>query len=140
MKEHLAVSLLELRGAVLFLGIFGLLALILASIGLYGLMAYSIEKRRTEIAIRMAVGAQSSHVVKLIIKEGMTLTVVGLVFGLVLAFACGRALSSFLYGVSPADPLTMAVASLFLIGVAFVASFVPAWKAMHTDAMQALRS
>jgi predicted permease len=139
MKDHLSVSLLELRGAVLFLGIFGMLALVLASVGLYALMAYSVGKRRSEIAIRMAVGAQRSHVLKLILKEGMFLAAIGLTSGLAIAVACGRLLSAFLYGVSPADPATLGVTSVFLLAVAFIASFIPAWSAMRMDGVDALR-
>jgi putative ABC transport system permease protein len=140
MKDQLAVSLIELRGGALFMEIFGMMALALASIGLYGLMAYSVEKRKAEIAVRMAVGAESKHVLELILKEGMLLTLVGIGIGVIAVIASGRAVSSLLYGVSPFDPFTISVASLFLIGVALLAIFIPARKAMRTDPVEVLRS
>jgi predicted permease len=140
MEDQLAVSLMGLRGSALFMEIFGAIALILASVGLYGLMAYSVEKRRAEIAVRMAVGADNKDVLKLLIKEGMGLTLAGIGIGLVAAIGSSRALSSLLYGVSPFDPLAISIASSFLIGVSLLAILIPAWKAIHTDPALVLRS
>jgi predicted permease len=140
LKEHLGLSLIELRAAALFLGIFGGLALVLASIGLYGVVAYSTDKRKPEIAIRMAVGARSADVLKLIRKEGLLLTGIGLVFGVIVTFAAGRLLSFLLVGVNPADPITISSVALLLLIVSFFATLIPAWKATRNEPMNVLRS
>ena len=118
---------------------FGLLALLLASVGLYGLIAYSTVRRTSEIGIRMALGAHHREVFALVIGGALRLTALGVVIGLALAIAAGRAVSSMLYGVSAADPLTILGASLLMFGAATLAGFLPARRAMRVDPMVALR-
>ena len=118
---------------------FGLLALLLASVGLYGLIAYSTVRRTSEIGIRVALGAHQSEVFALVIGGTLRLTALGVVIGMALAIAAGHAVSSMLYGVSAADPLTILGASLLMFGAATLAGFLPARRAMRVDPMVALR-
>jgi ABC-type antimicrobial peptide transport system permease subunit len=108
-------------GASRLLGVFGLLALGLASVGLYGIMAYSLNQRRREIGVRMALGAGQVSVLRLILRQGMTLVISGVGLGLLLSFLIGRALSKFLYGGVGYDPVSLIGASLVLLTVATVA-------------------
>jgi predicted permease len=121
------------------LGVFGLLALSLASVGLYGIMAYSVNQRRREIGVRMALGAGQQSVLFLVLREGMAVVLAGVAVGVALAFVLGRALSRFLYGVSGSDPLSIAGASLALLLVAVVACYLPARSASRVDPLVALR-
>jgi predicted permease len=121
------------------LGIFGLLALGLASVGLYGIMAYSVSQRRREIGVRMALGAGQSDVSLFILRQGVVVVFSGIAVGAGLAFLLGRALSRFLYGVSPNDPLSVGGAALVLLVVAFVACYLPARSATRVDPLVALR-
>jgi macrolide transport system ATP-binding/permease protein len=121
------------------LGVFGLLALGLASVGLYGVMAYSVSQRRREIGVRMALGAGQNGVLKLVLRQGMTVVASGLAVGLMLALVLGRMLSRFLYGVSGSDPLSIGGASLVLLCVAFVACYLPARSATRVDPLVTLR-
>ena len=118
---------------------FGALALLLASIGLYGLLSYEVARRTREIGIRMALGAEQRDVTRLIILRGINLTLVGAGAGVVGGLALTRVLSSLLYGVKPTDPLTYVAASAILAAVALVASYIPAWRATKVDPMVALR-
>ena len=118
---------------------FGLLALLLASVGLYGLVAYSTVRRTAEIGIRMVLGAHHGEVLTLVIREALRLTALGVVIGLALALAAGRAVSSMLYGVSAADPLAILGASLLMFFAASLAGFLPARRASRVDPMVALR-
>ena len=122
------------------LGVFGFLALGLASVGLYGIVAYSVNQRRREIGIRMALGAAPGSVLGLILRQGMTLVVSGVGLGLVLSTLLGRALSKTLYGVGAIDPLSLGGASLVLLLVAFVACYLPARSASRADPLVALRT
>ena len=119
--------------------LFGALALLLASIGLYGLMAYAVSRRTSEIGIRMALGAERSDVRQMVLGEATRLVLTGIGIGLPLALAGARFLSSMLFALSPADPLTISAATLILLAVAAVASFVPARRASLVDPMVALR-
>jgi macrolide transport system ATP-binding/permease protein len=139
MTEHLGVALFELRAAAVLLSVFGLLALFLATSGLYGMMAYSVNQRKKEIGIRMALGAQRSDILKLIIREGMLLTLLGLIIGLAVAAGLTRLLSTLLYGVNAIDLSTYAIVTLLLAGVAFLSSLLPAREATKVDPIRALR-
>jgi predicted permease len=121
------------------LGVFGLLALGLASVGLYGIMAYSVNQRRREIGVRMALGASEGSVSLLILRQGMMVVLSGVALGVGLAVLLGRALSHFLYGVTGSDLLSLGAASLILLLVAFLACYLPARSASRVDPLVALR-
>ncbi len=121
------------------LGIFGLLALALASVGLYGILAYSVSSRQREIGVRMALGASRFDVLRLVLRQGMALVAIGVSLGLAISLLIGRAFSSMLFGLSPADPLSLLGASAVLLFVAALACYLPALAASRMDPMQALR-
>jgi ABC-type antimicrobial peptide transport system permease subunit len=123
----------------LLLTIFGAVALVLAAIGIYGLMAYSVQQRTQEIGIRMALGADRSTIRGLVVWNGMRLALVGVVLGIGAAFGLTRLIASFLFGVKSWDPLVFITVPLFLAGVALLAIWLPATRAAKLDPMQALR-
>ena len=120
-------------------GLLGFLATGLASIGLYGVMAYAVTERTKEIGIRMALGARRSSVLRMILFEGFALIITGVLVGLVLSVLGTRLMGSLLYGVSPTDPLTFFSVAVLLTMVALLACYVPARKATKVDPMVALR-
>jgi ABC-type antimicrobial peptide transport system permease subunit len=124
---------------VVLLAAFGLLALGLASVGLYGVMAYSVNRRQRELGLRMALGAEQAEVLRLVLRQGMTLVGIGIAVGLVISLLVGRALSRMLFGISAADPISLAGASVILIAVAALACYFPARSASQVDPMVALR-
>lgn len=140
LKEHLGTSLFPARMAAIALGSFGVLALILAAVGIYGVMSHVVAGRTREIGLRMALGAQLSDVQKLILKQGMFLAAIGSVCGLVIAFGGARMMKSLLYGISTSDPITFASVALLLFGIAFLACWVPARRASRVEPMIALRT
>jgi ABC-type antimicrobial peptide transport system permease subunit len=121
-------------------GIFSLLALVLAFVGIYGLMHYSVAQRTREIGIRMALGADRCGIVALIVRECLALAAMGLGAGLALNWFATRAISRLLYGVKDYDPVTLTLVSLVLVGAAVLAGFRPARRAASVDPMQALRT
>ncbi|MDQ8164912.1 MAG: ABC transporter permease [Gemmatimonadota bacterium] len=139
MDRHLGISLLPARLSGAVLGVFGLIGLVLAAIGMYGVMAYSVAQRTREIGIRMAIGAAASDVVQLVMKQGFRLVFIGGMIGLAGAFAVSRALASVLYGGGQNDVLTFIVVPVVLTSVAMLASWVPARRAANTDPLKALR-
>ena len=116
-----------------------LLGGVLAMVGIYGVMSYGVTQRTQEIGIRMALGAQTSDVLKLVIAHGMTLVVTGLVIGLISALALTRLMSGLLFGVSATDPVTFVIIGVLLSGVALLACYIPARRATKVDPMVALR-
>jgi predicted permease len=140
LEALLADTLARDRFLTLLFGVFGVLALVLAAVGLYGVLAYAVGQRRQEIGVRMALGARAADVVRMVLATGMTLTAIGIVLGLAAAFALSRLMASLLYGVQPADPATFAAAPLLLAAVAIAAAWVPAQRATRVDPMTALKS
>ena len=151
LDEHMAISSLgpvdELIGTVLFLpragaivfGLLGGLGLGLAALGLYGVLAYAVSQRTHEIGVRVAMGANRSDIVSLVIRQGLVLTGIGILIGVVAALASTRALSSILYGISPTDALTFATVILVLLGISALAAYLPARRATKLDPLDALR-
>src|SRR6185437_2633460 len=127
------------RMGVALLSVFGLLALGLANIGLYGILAYSVNQRKREIGLRMALGAAQASVLRLILKQGMSLVMTGVLIGLAAALLVGRLVSRMLYGVSAADPISVAGAAVVLLAVALLACYLPARWASRVDPLVALR-
>ena len=140
LKAMLDFMLYPQRMAAALIGVFGLIGLLLAGTGIYGILAYHVSQRTREIGIRMALGASATGVLRLVVAQGLTLTGVGIAAGLLVAFAATRLLSSMLYGVSATDPLTFIGVPLLLAAVAALASYLPARRAVRVDPMVALRS
>ena len=139
MRQHLGIALLPARLAGSVLGVFGLLALVLAAAGIYGVMAYSVAQRTREIGVRRAIGAQNGDILRLILTQGVILTLIGISIGLVAAFALTRLLTSLLYGISPTDPLTFASIVILLLAIALLACVIPVWRATRVSPLIALR-
>jgi putative ABC transport system permease protein len=139
MKELLADSVAQPRFRTLLLGIFAGMALLLSAVGIFGVMAYLVSRRTQEIGVRMALGASRGEVRRMILGEGLRVTLIGIAIGLVGAFASGRLIKGLLYGVGPADPATFAGVSLLVIVVALIACYLPAHRATQVDPMIALR-
>jgi len=116
----------------------GMLALLLASIGLYGVLAYSVARRTNEIGVRIALGAGKRQVLWMILKDGLRLVFLGVLLGIPVAMAAGQLTSSLLYGLEPTDPVTIFVATVCLAAVATLAGFLPAWRAARLDPVAAL--
>ncbi|HEV2884929.1 MAG TPA: FtsX-like permease family protein, partial [Pyrinomonadaceae bacterium] len=138
--DLVAANLAQPRFSAVLLNWLSGLALLLAAIGIYGVLAYSVARRIGEFGIRLALGAQGSDILKLVIAQGMRLVAVGLALGLAASFALTRLIAKLLFGVSATDPLTFAGIALFLTAIALFACSLPALRAMKVDPVVALRS
>ena len=139
MTEWVAMSAAGARYRTTLLGLFALLAMILAATGIYGVMSYSVAQRTQEIGVRMALGARPLDVLKLVVRQGMMLALIGVIVGLAGALALTRVMSSLLFGVTERDPITFVAVAALLIVVAFISCFVPAHRATRIDPLIALR-
>ena len=138
-EETIDRSILRERLFAILSGFFGALALLLAAVGLYGLMAYNVSQRTREIGVRMALGANRRAVLSLILQETLSMTTIGLLLGIAAALGSLHFVSNLIYGVSARDPITLTTACVILGFVAALAGWLPAWKAMKVDPMVALR-
>ena len=139
LSEAIADSLARERLMATLSGFFGGLALLLAVVGLYGTMAYRVARRRSEIGIRMALGADRGKLMRMVLGEAALLIGAGLVMGAIVALLSTRLVAAFLYGLAPNDPATLAVSALILAVVALAAGALPAWRAARLDPVEALR-
>jgi putative ABC transport system permease protein len=139
MDERVALTLEARRFAVVLLGIFGALALLLAAIGLYGVVAFTVSQRTREIGIHIALGARARDVLLMVIRQGMSLVLIGIGFGMLGAYALTRTIRSLLFEVAPTDSLAFAIAALLLAVVGFLACYLPARRATKVDPLAALR-
>jgi putative ABC transport system permease protein len=139
-EQLLSTSVAPRKFNMMLLGIFAGVALVLAAVGLYGVMSYSVSWRTQEIGIRMALGAKRTDVLRMVVRQGMMMTLIGLAFGLVGVIALSRVMVGLLYGVSPTDPLTFTGVSIVLLLVALLACLIPARRATRVDPIVALRS
>jgi ABC-type antimicrobial peptide transport system permease subunit len=139
LKNQIRNSLLRERLMATLSGFFGSLALLLACVGLYGILSYGVASRTSEIGLRMALGAQRSNVQWLIVREGLLLVLVGLAVGLPVALVATRLVSTLLYGLNSAAPTAVGVAAVMMIAVAVAAAYLPARRATKVDPMVALR-
>ena len=140
MEEHVRSAYFLPRLAATLFGVFGCIGLVLATVGLYGVMSYAVSRRTREIGIRMALGARRETVERLIVRQGMVLTAIAVLLGWPLAWVLSKLASGFLYGIRPHDVLTFSVVPVILAAVALFACWLPARRAASVDPMQALRT
>jgi predicted permease len=140
LAEHLNVPLFPLHAAAVAVGSFGVLALVLAAIGIYGVMAYSVSQRTQEIGIRMALGARAIDVWRMVLRHGIAITAAGLALGLICAFGVSRVVANLLYGVSATDRTTFILISVLLSIVAMAACVIPALRATRVDPVIAIKN
>jgi ABC-type antimicrobial peptide transport system permease subunit len=140
MESMIGASLAQRRLSLTLLGAFGLLAIVLASLGIYGVLAYLVAERTREIGIRRALGALDGQVVRMVVGQGMALTAAGLIIGAAIAIGATRAMRGMLYGVGTTDPLTFFLVAALVAAVALLASWLPARRAARVHPMEALRA
>jgi putative ABC transport system permease protein len=140
MRDYIEASVAQRRFTSLLVSVFAAAGLLLATVGLFGLISYSVEQRRNEIGIRVAVGAERSDIIAMVLRNGVSLALAGIVVGLAGTLAISRVLKNQLFGVSATDPLTFIGVSLGLIAVAVAACYIPAWRAANADPLIALRN
>jgi putative ABC transport system permease protein len=140
MQDLLHGSVAQPRFRTFLIGMFAALALVLAALGLYGVVAYSVSQRTTELGVRVALGAQPGDILSLVVSHAAGLALIGLAIGIGLSFAGSRLIARFLFGVTPADPVTLAAVSFVILAVALAAALVPALRAAQVDPAVALRS
>jgi putative ABC transport system permease protein len=138
-EEYASLGLIPQRIAATVAGSLGVIGLLLAAIGIYGVTAYMVTSRTREIGIRIALGARPGSVVRMVLRQGMMLTVIGAAIGLVLAAAASRLLGSLLFGVGPTDPISFAGSAVLFVVIGLAACYAPARRATEIDAMEALR-
>jgi putative ABC transport system permease protein len=139
MESLLSKSVAKARFSTLLLTVFACVAMLLAAVGIYGVMAYAVSQRTHEIGIRMALGAQTRDVLRLVIRQGMILALSGVAIGLIASLGLTRLMKTLLFGVNPIDPLTFVLIALLLTSVAFLACYIPARRAARVDPIKALR-
>jgi predicted permease len=139
LSEYISASLYPQRVMAMLIGALGILALVLAAVGLYSVMAYSVTQRTHEIGVRMALGARPTDVLILVVRQALRLTAAGLFFGAAIAIGLSRSIGSVLFGVSSSDPVIYTTAMLFLAFITCLASYIPALRASHVDPMISLR-
>jgi putative ABC transport system permease protein len=139
MDERLSNSVANRRFQMLLFGIFAIVALVIAAVGIYGVISYAVSQRTNEIGIRMALGAQTRDVLRMVIWRGMKLALIGVALGLAAAVALTRVMENLLFEVSATDPATFGIIAILLVGVALIASYIPARRATMIDPLQALR-
>jgi len=140
MRAVVSESVADRRFVLLLVGVFGAAAMLLATLGVYSVIAYVVTQRRQEIGVRVALGARSGDVLRMVLRQGFTLAFFGIAIGTVLALFVSRLLSRFLFGVAPNDPVAFGGVIVVLSAVALVASYVPALRATRVDPMTALRN
>jgi putative ABC transport system permease protein len=139
MQDVVARSIATQRLAMMLLSVFSVLALVLSAIGIYGVISYLAGQRTHEIGVRMALGATSTDVLRLVLGEGMRITLVGVGIGIVAALGLTRLITKMIFGVGATDPITFASVAILLTGVALLACYIPARRAMRVDPIIALR-
>jgi putative ABC transport system permease protein len=139
MEQQLTESVEPRRFQMLLFGAFAILALVIAMVGIYGVISFAVSQRTHEIGIRIALGAQARDILRMVIWRGLRLTLAGVALGVAAALALTRVMKNLLFEVSPTDPMTFSLIALLLIGVALIASYIPARRATKVDPLQSIR-